>query len=95
METPSVMDSLPWKVTSILSVCTIPTEHDQGLSKQESNILTYIAGYIVRKIREKICVTCSSKISGVLDPDNPNHDFIAEKSSGHLLIPSKLLLGMM
>ena len=94
-QTPSITDSICWSVKSILSVCKLPGEDEyaQGLSVQENNILAYIGGYIVRKIKGKVCNTCSNKIVGQVEPDNPNHEFIAAKSYGKLQSPSKLLLG--
>ena len=92
----SLMDMIPWSVKSILSVCTVPTyERDEDLTKQENNILAYISGYIVRKLKGKICSPCANKIVGTLDPDHYAYqDFIAKKSYGKLIAPSNTLLGV-
>ena len=90
----SFLDTLAYNVKSILSVCTIPTENDQGLSLQESNILNYIGGYIVKKLKDRICNVCFDKVVGKLESDNCNHAFTAEKSLGSLQYPSTLLLGV-
>ena len=92
---PSVLDTVPWSVRSILTVCTLPSqEHEQHcLDTQENNVLAYIAGYIVRKLSKRVCVSCKDKISADLDLENPNHEFIAAKSYKCLLAPCSLLLG--
>ena len=93
--TESVYDTLPFSVKSILAVCTLPQSREEGLSNQECNTLTYISGYIIKKIRHKICPSCSDKIVGILDSSNPNHHFIAEKSYTNLTCPSSMFLGVM
>ena len=93
--TPSVMDTLPFSVRSILSVCSFLNHAEQEeLTKQESNILAYIAGYIVRKIVGKCCQPCSEKFKAHAVEENPNHELIQEKSYGKLQTPSQLLLGL-
>ena len=90
----SIMDQVPVSVKAILSVCTSPDEECvQGLSNQENNVLAYIAGYIVRKVKGKVCAVCCDKITGELD-SNPNLDFLKSKTYGYLSTPSKLLLGV-
>ena len=73
------------------------TEQEE-LTKQENNILAYIAGYIVRKIGKKCCQpcneTCNEKVGAPVDDDNPNHELIQEKSYGKLQAPSQSLLGL-
>ena len=56
----ALVAELPQSVRSILSVCSFTelldsTENDeqQQLSTQELNVLAYIGGYIVRKLRKK------------------------------------------
>ena len=89
------MDQVPMSVKAILSVCTLPNEENaQGLSHQENNVLAYIAGYIMRKVKGKVCSICCNKITGELDPSNPNLDFLKTKSYGYLSTPSNLLLGV-
>ena len=47
----------------------------------------------MRRINGKVYNTCSDKIIGSVEPDNPNHEFIAAESYGKLQSRSKLLLG--
>ena len=90
---PSIMDIIPWGVKSILSVGTLPTKDEESLTYQETNVLAYIAGYIVHKIKGKVCSSCTEKLLGIADTNNPSHDLIEMKSYGGLIIPSQLLLG--
>ena len=75
---PSIMDTIPWSVKSILSVCTLPTKDEESLKYQETNVLAYIAGYIVHKIKGKVCSSCTEKLLGIAN--NPSHDLIEMKS---------------
>ena len=89
----TIMDTLPFSVRSIMSVCTILTATEQEeLSSSECNILAYIGGYITRKLQKKCCPVCQNKIMGSVDNDNPNHAFISEKSYGRLMAPSSISL---
>ena len=90
---PSIMDIIPWSVKSILSVGTLPTKDEESLTYQETNVLAYIAGYIVHKIKGKVCSSCTEKLLRIADTNNPSHDLIEMKSYGGLIIPSQLLLG--
>ena len=90
---PSIMDTIPRSVKSILSVCTIPTKDDESLIYQETNVLAHIVCYIVSKIKGKVCSLCTEKLLGIADTNNPSHDLIEKKSYGGLIIPSQLLLG--
>ena len=90
---PSIMDTIPWSVKSILSVCTIPTKDEESLTYQETNVLAYIVGCIVRKIKGKVYSSCTEKLLGIADTNNPSHDLIEKKSYGGLIISSQLLLG--
>ena len=78
---------------SIPSVCTLPAKGEESLTYQETNVLAYIAGYIVHKIKGKMYSSCTEKMLGIADTNNPNHDLIEIKSYGGLIIPSQLLLG--
>ena len=82
-----------WSVKSILSVCTLLIKDEESLTYQETNVLAYIAGYIVHKIEGKVCSSCTEKLLGIADTNNPSHDLIEMKSYGGLIIPSQLLLG--
>ena len=57
------------------------------LSLKENNVLCYIAGYIVKRIHDKICAPCYNKIvsSTGISKDNPHHGFLAAKSYTDLL----------
>ena len=57
-------------------------------------MLTYIAGYIVRKVEGKVCSVCLDKIIAELNQSNSNLDFLKTKSYGFLSTPSRLLLGI-
>ena len=92
-EEPSITDTIPWSVKSILSACTLPTKDKESLTYHETNVLAYIAGYIVHKIKGKVCSSCTEKLLGIADTNNPSHDLIEKKSYGGLIIPSQLLLG--
>jgi hypothetical protein len=93
-----VMDDVPESVRAILSVCTLPPQAHDGLSDQETNILAYIGGYIVRKLQVKICHDCEEKITGEIEEDDVHHKFLAKKNlvdaKYGLMAPSGLLLGI-
>ena len=58
--------------------------------------MTYIGGYIVRRIRDKVCEESRSKVSSSICPEDPNHAFLSIKNySGAkegLLAPSTSLV---
>ena len=76
---------------------TPPQESD--LSLQETNVLAYIGGFIVRKVRDKVCNTCKEKITSIICPDNESHQFLAAKNySGvkeGLLVGSTVLTNLL
>ena len=89
---PSIMDITHG--VSILSVGTPPTKDEkESLTYQVTNVLACIAGYMVHKIKGKVCSPCTEKLLGIADTNNPSHDLIEMKSCGGLIIPSQLLLG--
>ena len=51
----------------------------ESLSTQEVNVLAYIAGYIVRQLRKKVCPPCVSKRISKLSIENPDHDLLRQK----------------
>ena len=53
---------------------------DSTVVLQNANILTYIGGYISRKIRGSICDSYRQKILAKLDPSNKDHTFLSHKS---------------
>ena len=82
-----------WSVKSILSVCTLPTKDEESLTYQETNVLAYIAGYIVHKIKGKVCSWCTEKLLGIADTNNSSHDLIEMKMLWWFNHTSQLLLG--
>ena len=88
-----LMENVPAEAASIISVCTMPTYDEDVLSLMEQNVLAYIAGYIVKKLKDKICVECKNKICGEIDPDN---QFLSQKNYSEarhgLMAPSGELL---
>lgn len=59
-----------------------------------------IAGYILKKIKEKgkFCPPCLIKLTGQLRKDDQRHNFISQKNDEHaktgLLTPSNAMLGL-
>ena len=75
------MDSLPPQARSVVVASnTCVPEADEMLSLQEDNVLAYIAGYIVRRLRHKLCTECQEKVVSTTDTKNQNHDFLVKKS---------------
>ena len=52
---------------------------DSVMSLEEENVLTYIAGYICRKLKSKICEQCYKDLTSTLDVGNLSHTFISKK----------------
>ena len=91
------IESLPLQARSVVvasNICMPETE--EMLSLQEDNVLAYIAGYIVRRLRHKLCTECQEKVVSTIDTKNQNHDFLVKKSyagAKHgLTVPSDKLL---
>ncbi len=87
---------VPESVRSLLSVCSLPVPFTVSLSLAECNILVYIAGYLCRKICNKVCDKCKNTMQTNLDPQNPAHLFLSQKSygdtvGGGLIVPSSSL----
>ena len=57
---------------------------EESLTYQETNVLAYIAGYIVHEIKGKMhmCSSCTEKLLWIADTNNPSHDLIEMKSYG-------------
>ena len=91
----TLVQQLPAEVRSILSVSTVLTEVNESLSTQEVNVLAYIAGYIVRKLRKKVCPPCVNKLISKLSSENPDHDLLRQKkyqdAKDGLITPSVVL----
>lgn len=101
----SVVAALPESVRSILSVMTLPDvpvlgipEQDDQLTDQENNTIAYIAGYIVRKVRQKVCSTCKDFLTGEYESENPDHVFLSKKNyvgaKEGLIYPSNVFLSV-
>ena len=100
----TMLDQLPEDVRSILSVCSFPDLLPENvaetlpLEKQETNVLAYIAGYVIRKLRSKVCKQCISAISSshVAEADNEDIEFITAKhypeAKDGLIIPTQPFL---
>ena len=61
------------------------------------NVLTYIAGYIVRKLQDKVCGAYKGKLVATIDPADPHHQLLAAKAHSGCVVglsaPSCLLVG--
>lgn len=77
----ALLSKLPDSVKPIMSVCVFtPMDEGQALDHQETNVIVYIAGYIIRKLKPKMCDGCKEKLTCPLDPSNPSHEFLAKKN---------------
>ena len=69
----------------------------QGLTDPETNILAYIGGYIIKKLKDKICQTCIDKSVANEDGLGHQHRFIRGKNipdcQQGLVFPSILFTG--
>lgn len=83
---------LPATVRSALS----RVNGDDTIASQETNILAYIAGYIVRKIKPSTCCDCVGKLVGSLSTDTSDHSFLLNKTYPEakvgLVVPSAVFL---
>ena len=87
---------IPDSVRSLLSVCSLSVPFTHVLSDAECNILVYIAGYLCRKIWNKVCEKHRNTLQTSLDPQNPTHVFLSQKNYGDtvgrgLIVPSSSL----
>ena len=77
---------------SIQSLATCQPSEGEQLSLKEMNVLTYI----VKKIADKVCTSCKTKIRSVISDSDPNHDFLAAKNYADakvgLQVPSPILV---
>ena len=107
MQTPEVLEDLLPEATDPAPALDVPEEihglisvfylspcgnEKNELSMQENNVITYIGGYIVRKLKPTVCESCYLKIASSLDLENSDHHFIAAKTftqaSEGLRVPS-------
>ena len=75
-----LLEDLPASVRDLLSVCSLPPEEETSLDKQEFNVIAYIAGYIVRKLRKVVCNICVANITSEICDENEFHEFIKKKN---------------
>ena len=89
----SIANELP---VSIQSLATCQPSEGEQLSLKEMNVLTYIGGYIVKKIADKMYTSCKTKIRSVISDSDPNHDFLAAKNYADakvgLQVPNPILV---
>ena len=87
-------------VKSILAVCALPPT-EQGMTNHDTNVIAYIGGYIVSKLKKKgvACEGCMDKITGTIDTSDSRHCFLAHKNLEQakvgLCAPSNTLLGVL
>ena len=92
--------AIPESIKSILAVCALPPT-EQGISDHDTNVLAYIGGYIVSKLKKKgvACEGCMEKITGKLDSNDVRHGFLVNKNFDQakvgLCTPSNTLLGIL
>ena len=64
--------------TALSNLCIVLPE--SGLSLVEGNIVTYISGFICKRIQTKLCKPCQENIIGTIQPDNKQHSFLSAKN---------------
>ena len=79
LDAPTENSTLPESVRSLLDTIGYQNMNRQ-LSTCEENITAYIAGYICRKLKGRICENCSIAIKGKFNASNPIHTFISQKN---------------
>ena len=99
MPCPEVVDieenvEIPHSVQELMSVFTQSSR--PGISLEEENVLTYIAGYVAKKLSSKVCQECTSQLKGKIE-GTENEVFISNKryegTKGEgLIFPSKELV---
>ena len=74
--------ALPGDVRGLLCVC-MPYDNDDdtsSLNVEEKNVLSYIAGFIIRKLRSKMCSACKDKcVADALETQADHQHFITVK----------------
>ena len=77
----ALLSQLPDSVRQLMSVCTfLPPEEEESLDHQETNVVAYIAGYIMRKLKPTMCDDCRDALTCEIDPDEPSHEFLVKKN---------------
>lgn len=93
----ALLNQLPESARQVVAVCSfMPTDTDESLDHQEINVLAYIGGYIVRKLKKVMCSECTKKLATSIDPDEPSHEFLVKKNyeaaKTGLVAPSQCLV---
>ena len=74
------------------------TSENKVLTSQKDNILTYIAGYICRKVKSKVCSVCVEALIGTPDQKNDEHLLLMNKNYSEakcgLVVPSSQFLAV-
>ena len=100
----AVVSVLPENVKGLLQLSSFQVEprvdEAEELSFSESNVLAYIAGYIIRRLRGKMCNDCTSKLicSSESESDGKLEFIKLKKYAGAkdgLILPSKAVLDVL
>ena len=77
----TVMDQLPESVRSILAVANFSAlDVVDELDHQEANVVAYIGGYMLHKLKRGMCDGCQHSLCSTICPDDPTHEFLTEKN---------------
>ncbi len=89
-----MLAKMPPTARCVFSVCT--SQENDGLSKQEKNIVAYISGYMVRKLCKCMCEDCFLYCTTGADDCGEDLDFITvkryEEAKDGLISPSLSLV---
>ncbi len=89
-----MLANMPPTARCVFSVCT--SQENDELSKQEKNIVAYISGYMVRKLRKCMCEGCFLYCTTGADDCDEDLDFITvkryEEAKDGLISPSLSLV---
>ncbi|GFN91513.1 THAP domain-containing protein 9 [Plakobranchus ocellatus] len=56
-----------------------PTELRQDIGLQTQNVVTYIGGFIFKKLKNKLCPDCVNALTGNIHTDSPNYALLQSK----------------
>ena len=91
----TLLNALPDNIRLILADHSYSVP-DGVFSHQEHNVMVYVAGYVARKLQNKVCDPCRHLLSGSLDSTNTSHVFLEKKlykeATVGLTVPSTLLV---
>ncbi|GFO09150.1 transposable element p transposase [Plakobranchus ocellatus] len=76
-----------------------PTELPQDIGLQTENVVTYIGGFIVKKLKNKLCPDCVNALTGNIHTESPSHALLQSKQYSKdctvgLHAPSDLLVSI-